>query len=207
MRMMTIFGPYLCHKSNSIKEMRGIMGGRHTVDRQMGECIILHNYDKWENHCRILTCGRMTCSPIFALFHLLVVMGQMGEWGLIILPFVTIKWQIESNGRMYGLSDEVENLLIISKTRSGPVAAIGRVDFFSNSMKWLTTQWNCWLQNHEKSSHSSFGDDHWNHCFSFKVTAWSKIHGWRACGPTSWTWGPWFWRTPCWVGISFSLLA
>ena len=115
-----------------------LWGGRHTVDRQMGECIILHNYDRWENHCGILTCGRMTCSPIFAFFHLLVVMGQMGEWGLIILPFVTIKWQIESNGRMYGLSDEVENLLMVGETRSGPnrpVAAIGRCNFLSNSMK------------------------------------------------------------------------
>ena len=45
-------------------------GGRHTVDRQMGECIILQNYDKWENHCRIVTYGRMTCNPIFAFFHL-----------------------------------------------------------------------------------------------------------------------------------------
>ena len=68
-----------------------LVGGRHTVDQQMGECIILHNYDRWENHCRIVTFGRMTCSPIFAFFHLLVVMGQMGEWGLIILLFVTIK--------------------------------------------------------------------------------------------------------------------
>ena len=53
--------------------------------------VILHNYDRWKNHCRIVTCGRMTCSPIFAFSHLLVLMGQMGECGLTILPFVTIK--------------------------------------------------------------------------------------------------------------------